>query len=161
MKILSASFLGLFLGLALLAAPAAAQAEYPSVMSGTVKIEMAAPRPTQTKPGDTLTIRVVMPPTPPAASDEDGPAAKLRHCGDRWNKKLAAYEKRWPKLKADLAYYNKWANYPAQRPPKPPEPLLTRESYRACIYACLGDASVSCPGGWPADTKPGTEGTPP
>ena len=147
MKIMSASFLSL----ALLAAPAAAQAEYPSVMSGTVKIEMAAPGPAQTKPGDTLTIRVVTPRKPPAASDEDDPAVKLRQCGDKWNRKLADYEKRWPKLKAELAYYAKWANHPAQRPPKPPEPLLTRESYRACIYECLGDRRVTCPGGWPKD----------
>src|SRR6516162_2145092 len=102
MKILSASLSSL----ALLAAPAAAQTEYPSTMSGNVKIEMAAPGQAQPKPGDTLTIRVMPPPKPPEESDEDDPAAKLRRCGDKWNKKLAAYEKRWPKLKAELAYYD-------------------------------------------------------
>ena len=149
MKIASATLASL----ALTAAPAVAQTEYPSTMSGTVKIEMAAPdaKAPQPKPGDTLTIRVVTPPKP-AETDEGDPARKLRQCGDKWNRKLAAYEKRWPKLKAELAYYDKWANHPAQRPPKPSEPLLTRESYRACIYECLGDATFSCPGGWPPET---------
>jgi hypothetical protein len=155
MKIASATLVSL----ALMAAPAAAQAEYQSTMSGNVKIEMApqdakgTQGQAQPKPGDTLTIRVVPPPKQPSAiDDEDDPAVKLRQCGDKWNKKLAAYEKRWPKLKAELAYYDKWASYPAQRPPKPPDPLLTRQSYRACIYECLGDTTVSCPGGWPAET---------
>ena len=79
-------------------------------------------------------------------------ALQLRQCGDKWNRKLAAYEKGLPKLKKYLAYYNKWDGYPAQRPPRSPVPLLTRESYRACLYECLGDTTVVCPGGWPAET---------
>lgn len=86
-------------------------------------------------------------------SEPDDPAVRLRQCGEKWNRKLAAYEAHLPKLKAYLAYYAKWESYPAQRPPKSPEPLLTRQSYRACMSECLGDTSVSCPGGWPAETS--------
>jgi hypothetical protein len=143
MKVISATLVSL----ALLAAPAAAETQYQSTMSGSLKVEPAQPR-----PGDTLTIRVVPPPQQPAETDEDDPALKLKRCGEKWNKKLAAYEASLPKLKKYLAYYAKWGSYPAQRPPKSPEPLLTRESYRACMYQCLGDSSKSCPGGWPAET---------
>jgi hypothetical protein len=122
MKIVSASLVCV----ALTAVPAAAQAESPPTMSGA----MTAPKPS-------------------AQSDEDDAAVKLRRCGDRWNRKLATYQAQLPKLKAYLAYYTKWESYPAQRPPKSPEPLLTRQSYRACMSECLGDTSVSCPGGGP------------
>ncbi len=90
----------------------------------------------------------------PAAAEtqyQDDPAHKLKLCGEKWNRKLAAYEAGLPKLKTYLAYYDKWERYPAQRPPKSPEPQLTRESYRACMYECLGDTSATCPGGWPAE----------
>jgi len=130
MKLVSASLMSL----ALLSSPAAAQAD--------------AKGPAQPKAGDALTIPAV----PPAGSnDDDEPALKLKQCGEKWNRKLAAYEKGLPKLKKYLAYYHRWESYPAQRPPKSPEPLLTRESYRACIYECLGDTTVVCPGGWPAE----------
>jgi hypothetical protein len=77
-------------------------------------------------------------------------AQKLKRCGEDWNRKLGEYEARLPKLQQFLAYYRKWESYPAQRPPKSPEPLLTRADYRACIYACLNDRPAACPGGWPA-----------
>jgi hypothetical protein len=150
MKIMSATFVSL----ALMAAPAMAETQYQSTMSGSVKLEVTpqgANGQAQPKPGDTLTIRFVPPPKTTDEIDDD-PAQKLEQCGKKWNKKLAAYEKRLPKLKKYLAYYDKWASNPAQRPPKLGEPLLTRESYRACMYECLGDGSVACPGGWPAET---------
>jgi hypothetical protein len=139
--------------LALTAAPAAAETQYQSTMSGNVKVEVAPQdaNAAQPKPGDTLTVHFVPPPKQPA-DVEDDPAEKLRQCGDKWNKKLAEYNKHvLPKLKKYLAYNNKWGGYPAQRPPTSDEPLLTRASYRACIYACLGDTTVACPGGWPAE----------
>lgn len=141
--------------LALFAAPAAAETQYQSSMSGNVKIEVVAQDAkgqAQPKPGETLTIHFVPPPKKPDEADDD-PAQKLEQCGKKWNRKLAYYnEHLLPKLKKDLAYYNKWAGNAAQRPPKPAEPLLTRASYRACIYQCLGDSAAVCPGGWPAET---------
>jgi hypothetical protein len=77
-------------------------------------------------------------------------AHKLKRCGEVWNKKLQDYETRLPRLEKFLAYYRKWESYPAQRPPKSPEPILTRADYRACISACLDDNPAACPGGWPA-----------
>jgi hypothetical protein len=151
MKIVSATLVSLVLT----AAPAAAQAEYPATMSGSAKIEMVPPDAkgvqgqAQPKLGDRLTIQLAAPPK--QETDEEAPAVKLRQCGDKWNRKLAAYEKDLPKLKKYLAYFNKWQSYPAQRPPKSATPLLTRATYRACIYECLGDTTVSCPGGWPAE----------
>jgi hypothetical protein len=150
MKIICATFLPL----ALMAAPAAAETQYQSTMSGSVKVDVVPPDAkgqAQPKPDDTLAIRFVPPPKKSAEIDDD-PAQKLEQCGEKWNKKLAAYEKRLPKLKKYLAYYDKWASYPAQRPPKLGERLLTRESYRACMYECLGDSTVACPGGWSAET---------
>jgi hypothetical protein len=152
MKIMSATFVSL----ALMAAPASAETQYQSTMSGSVKLEVApqdakGQGQAQPKPGDTLTIHFVPPPKKTDEGDDDS-ADKLRKCGEKWNKKLAAYEKLLPKLKKYVAYYDRWASNPAQRPPKLGEPLLTRESYRACIYECLGDTSVACPGGWPGET---------
>lgn len=142
------------LSLALLAVPAAAETQYQSTMSGSVKLEVVpqdAKGQAQPKPGDTLTIRFVAPPKKPDERDDD-PAKKLAQCGEKWNKKLADYEKRLPKLKKYVAYYDKWARYAAQRPPKLGEPLLTRESYRSCMYECLGDSAFTCPGGWPSES---------
>lgn len=157
MKIMSSEALARvsagLVSLALLAAPAAAEPDHRSTLSGTVKIETSpqdAKAGTEPKRDHTLTIHIVTP-QQPAAGDDEEPADKLRRCGEKWNKKLAAYEKSLPKLKKYIAYYDKWARSPAQRPPKSVEPLLTRESYRACIYACLGDTTVTCPGGWPAE----------
>jgi hypothetical protein len=150
MKIMSGSLACL----ALMASPAAAETQYQSTMSGSVKIEVApqdANGQAQPKPGDTLTIHFVPPPKPPAEGDDD-PSQKLVRCGEKWNRKLDAYRALLPKLNKDLAYYRQWESDPAQRPPKPAEPLLTRESYRACIYECLGDRRAKCPGGWPAET---------
>ena len=144
MKIMS----GALASAVLMASPAAAETPYQSTTTGSMKIEVAPQVP---KPGDTLTIRFWTPPKPPAEADDD-PAEKLKKCGEKWNKKLAAYEAQLPKLNRYLAYYRKWENDPAQRPPKSPEPLLTRESYRACIYSCLGDRRARCPGGWPDET---------
>jgi len=144
MKIVSAACMSL----ALMASSAVAEGEYRSTMSGTVKIEMkdakgqAAP-----KAGETLTIQVVQPPNAPQA-DADDAAQRLKACGEKWNVKLAAYEKRLPKLKKERAYRDRLAGFPAQQPPKPGEPLLTRASYRTCMYACLQEKFDRCPGGW-------------
>jgi hypothetical protein len=152
MKIMSATLVSLVL----MAAPAVAETQYPSTMSGTVTIEVLpqdqAKAPSAAKPGDTLTIRFVEPPKP-VEPDEDDIGQKLTKCGEKWNKKLDAYEAHLSKLQRYLAYYDKWEGYPAQRPPKSPEPRLTRASYRACIYSCLGDRRVVCPGGWPKDEE--------
>jgi hypothetical protein len=86
----------------------------------------------------------------PAAAHEEDVAQKLNRCGEGWNKKLQEYEARLPKLQQFLAYYRKWESYPAQRPPRSAEPLLTRADYRACMYACLEERPAACPGGWPA-----------
>jgi len=131
-----------------LAAPATAETQSQSTTKGSVQIQVAPQVP---KPGDTLTIRFWTPPKPPANSDDD-PAERLKLCGEKWDRKLAAYEAQLPKLKKELAYYRRWGNDVAQRPPKPPEPQLTREDYRACMYQCLGDRRARCPGGWPAET---------
>ena len=139
---------GALASLALMALPAAAETQAQSTREGSVKIEVAPQVP---KPGDTLTIRFWTPPKP-AAGAEDDPAARLKRCGEKWNRKLAAYEAGLPKLKKYLAYYGKWENDAAQRPPQSPEPLLTREDYRACMYQCLGDRRARCPGGWPDET---------
>lgn len=150
MKIISAALMCL----ALTAAPAAAETQYKSTMSGNVKIEAApqdAKGQAQPKADNTLTIHFVPPPKKPDVSDDD-PAQKLEQCGIKWNRKLADYEKRLPKLKKYVAYYDKWAGQPAQRPPQLGEPQLTRATYRACMYECLGDSTAVCPGGWPAAT---------
>src|SRR5262249_37016224 len=116
MKILPVTLVSL----ALLAAPAAAETQYQSTMSGNVKIEVTpqdARGEEGRKRGDSLTIHFVEPPKKPPEVDDD-PAEKLRQCGEKWNKKLAAYEKSLPKLRKYIAYYDKWESYPAQRPPK-------------------------------------------
>src|ERR1700688_3678566 len=80
--------------LALMASPAAAETQDQFTMSGSMKIEVTpqdAKRQAQPKPGDTLTIRLVPPPKQPAAIDDD-PTQRLKQCGAKWNKKLAAYE---------------------------------------------------------------------
>jgi hypothetical protein len=135
---------------ALMASPLSAEPQSRSTPSGTVKIEMTAQDAdgqTRPKPDDALTIHIVQPPHP-ADVDEDQIQQKLAKCGAKWNKKLDDYQARLPKLKKYRAYYDKWENYAAQRPPRSPEPLLTRASYRACMYECLGDVRVACPGGW-------------
>lgn len=141
---------------ALMAWPAAAETQYQSTMSGTVKIEVtpkdSAGGQTQPKPDETLTIHVVQP-AKAAQPDEDDVAQKLKQCGEKWNKKLQAYDELSPKLEKYLAYRKTWESYPAQRPPKSPEPLLTRATYRACMYACLENRLARCPGGWPEPKK--------
>jgi hypothetical protein len=153
MKMMSATLVSLAL-MSLAAAPAAAETQYPSTMSGTVKIEVMpqdqAKATSAAKPGETLTIRFVEPAKPPAVDDDDI-GQRLTQCGEKWNRKLDAHQAHLSKLRRYLAYYDKWEGYPAQRPPKSPEPVLTRASYRACIYECLGDRRVTCPGGWPKD----------
>lgn len=152
MKIMSATLVSL----ALMIGPAPAEDAYQSTMSGNVTIEVVpkdtTKGETRPKPAETLTIRFVPPPKP-VDVDEDDIQQKLKLCGDKWNKKLDDYEAHLPKLQKYLAYYKKWEDHPAQRPPKSPEPLLTRASYRACMYACLGGRRVACPGGWPANEE--------
>jgi hypothetical protein len=135
---------------------AAAEDSYRSTMSGNVTIEVRAKdgRNAQaaSKSADTLTIHFVQPPKP-TEPDEDDIAQRLKRCGEKWNKKLDAYEKGLPKLQRYLAYYKKWEAYPAQRPPRSAEPLLTRTTYRTCMYACLQDRLAGCPGGWAPETE--------
>ena len=135
------------LPLLLMAAPAAAETPYQSTMSGTVKIE-AAPQDgkdqTQPTSGGSLTILFV-PPNKPADDGAKDPAEKLRACGETWNKKLAEFEKDLPQLKSYRIYYDRLKPYTAQRPPKPAVRLLTRESYRGCMYWCLGNKNAECP----------------
>ena len=148
MKLMSATLVSV----ALIAGPAAAETQYQSTMSGTVKIEVtpkvSAGGQAQPKPGETLTIHFVQPPKPAEPDDEDA-AQKIKRCGEKWNNKLKAYEELLPKLEKYIAYRKKWENYPAQRPPNPPDPLLTRTTYRTCMYACLDNKLARCPGGWP------------
>ncbi len=135
--------------------PAAAEDTYRSTMSGNVTIEVvpkdADKAPTAAKPGENLTIRFVPPPKPdePDANDV---AKKLKACGDKWNKKLKAYDAGARTRDKYLAYYRRWEDYPAQRPPKSGEPPLSRATYRTCMYECLQDTSEGCPGGWASDS---------
>jgi hypothetical protein len=134
---------------------AAADDTYRSSLSGNVTIEVvpkdADKAPATAKPGENLTIRFVPPPKPdePEANDV---AKKLEACGDKWNKKLKAYDAGARQRDKYLAYYKRWEDYPAQRPPKLAEPPLSRTTYRTCMYACLHDASEGCPGGWASDS---------
>jgi len=148
----------LLLGLTI--SSAAAEETYRSKMSGNVTIEVlpkdGSKAQTPAKPADTLTIRFVQPPRP-IAPDEEDIAQRLARCGDKWNKKLDAYEKGLPKLQKYLAYYKRWEAYPAQRPPKSSEPVLTRAIYRTCMYACLQDRLANCPGGWAPETEAKSE----
>jgi hypothetical protein len=73
-------------------------------------------------------------------------------CGAKWNAKLKAYNDEVERTKDYRDYYDKWKDFPAQRPPKLPLPMLTRISYRACMAECLHGAPWTCPGGWP-ETK--------
>jgi len=148
MKLMSATLVSL----ALMASPLAAETQYRSTLSGSVKIEVTpqdAKGLAQPKPVETLTIQVFHP-GKPADGDEGDAQQKLKQCAEKWNRKLKAYEAGLPKLQKYLGYYAKWEDYPAQRPPKSPDPQLTRTDYRACIYECLGDRTATCPGGWPA-----------
>jgi hypothetical protein len=156
MKITSATLVSI----ALMACSASAEDAYQSTMSGNVTIQVVPQEPATGEPqpqaAQTLTVRFVPPPKPAqktAEEDQDDPQVKLKLCGERWNVKLADYEARLPKLEKYDAYYRKWQNYPAQHAPKSGDPILTRASYRACMYACLGDAAAECPGGWPAKKK--------
>jgi hypothetical protein len=137
---------------ALLACPAAAEERYQSMMSGDVTIKVvpvdAATGASQPQSGENLTVRFVPPPKP-EHENEDGVWRKLRSCGKDWDDKLHAHNQALARLEKYIAYYEKWRNSPAQRPPKPPEPDLTRASYRACMYQCLGDRRSECTGGWP------------
>jgi hypothetical protein len=136
--------------LALTVSPAAAETQSQS------KIEAASrdtSRWAQSKPDNTLTTGFTAAPKRSPDVDDDNVLEKLKQCGAKWNRKLAAYQKSLPKMKKYRTYYDRWEAYPAQRPPQWPEPMLTRESYRACIYECLGDSNSVCPGGWPADDK--------
>ena len=113
---------------ALLACPAFADDTYQSTVSGTLTRQVApqtpAEEPAKLLVTETLTLHVVHP-------------------------SEAAEEKR---TKDYRDYYDKWKDFPAQRPPKLPLPMLTRISYRACMAECLHGAPWTCPGGWP-ETK--------
>jgi hypothetical protein len=150
MKTMSATLV--LLGLTICSA--AAEDTYRSTMSGNLTIEVAPKdadkAPADAKAGEDLTIRFVPPPKP-TEPDEDDIASKLQSCGEKWNKKLKAYDRDARKREKYLAYSRKWGRYAAQRPPRLDEPKLTRTIYRVCMYACLQNQLDSCPGGWAAD----------
>jgi hypothetical protein len=152
MKTMSATLV--LLGLTICSA--AAEDSYRSTMTGNVTIEVAPndadKAPADAKAGENLTIRFVPPPKPSEA-DEDDVAQKLTSCGEKWNKKLKAYDSGARKRDKYLAYYQRWERYPAQRPPRLGEPTLTRTTYRTCMYACLQNQLDGCPGGWAADDQ--------
>ncbi len=142
---------------ALLGCPAvAADERYQSTMTGDVTIKVVPVDPAtgaaQPQSGEDLTIRFAPPPKR-AAGTQNALWEKLRSCGKKWNDKLRAYEEESQTREAYLAYYDKWKDHPAQRPPKSSEPILTRASYRACIYQCLDPRQPPCPGGWPPPKK--------
>jgi hypothetical protein len=149
MKLMSATLVSL----ALMASPVAAETQYRSMLSGSVKIEVTsqdAKGLAQPKPGETLTIQIVQP-VKRAGGDAGDAQQQLQQCAEKWNRKLKAYEAGLPKLQKYLGHYAKSEDDPAQRLPKSLEPQLTRTDYRACIYECLGDRRATCPGGWPAE----------
>jgi hypothetical protein len=110
----------------------------PAVLS--TALLLAAPAFAQTVVG-TAVDRALAP--PPATADDI--QQKLKSCGDWWKRKLGDYEHGLSRQRQYQAYYEKWKNYPAQRPPKSQEPVLTRATYRLCMYECLGDATAKCP----------------
>ncbi len=141
---------------ALFIAPAVADETYQSTLSGTLTVQPVSPQPAEgsAKPPatETLTLHVVH----PAADAEDSGEAELRDleaCGARWNAKLKDYKAKLAQSEGYRTYFDKWEDFPAQRPPKLPLPILTRASYRACMAECLGEPGAICPGGWPEEKK--------
>ena len=139
-----------------LSAPAFAEETYPATVGGTVTVQAVAPKPAE-GPGkpptsETLTIHFVH---PSAAADEgeDPEQHDLEACGAKWNAKLKAYREQLAQTKDYRTYFDKWRDFPAQRPPQLPLPVLTRASYRACMAECLHEGGAVCPGGWPEETK--------
>ncbi len=144
MKTMSATLVSVLLA----ACPALAEDTYRSTMNGTVTIQVVPQEPTEPKAAprslDSLTIRFA---PPSEAADEDDVEKRLSECGARWNRTLHASKLPLPKnVERYIAYYEKWKNYPAQRPPKPPESasVPTRASYRAYMAACLGEVTEQC-----------------
>ncbi len=97
-----------------------------------------------------LSLPLLAPPS--SAQPGAGSAAEqrtLESCGKKWNDKLKHYEKEREQTVDYRDYYERWKNFPAQRPPKLSISKLTRASYRLCMAECLGDPTAICPGGWP------------
>jgi hypothetical protein len=92
----------------------------------------------------------------PSAAADDSDEAELRDleaCGARWNAKLKDYKEKLAQAAGYRTYFDKWEDFPAQRPPRLPLPILTRASYRACMAECLHEGGAVCPGGWPEEKK--------
>lgn len=147
MKLISA----MLIPLALAAAPALAQPADQSTLSGSVTVKVVPPAPQDAQApqaAETLTLRIERPSTA-ADADEDAEQRSLETCGKRWNAKLKAYRDERARTKPYRDYWEKWKDAPAQRPPAPSEPILTRASYRQCMAQCLNDGTAMCPGGLP------------
>jgi hypothetical protein len=149
MKTISA----LLIPLALSAGPASAQPPQ-STLSGSVTLKVVPPQDAQAPPqaAETVTVLIERPSTS-AGEDEDAEQHNLETCGKIWNAKLKAYRDELKRTKPYRVYWEKWKDSPAQRPPAPSEPVLTRATYRQCMAQCLRDETATCPGGLPAPTK--------
>jgi hypothetical protein len=152
--------------LALLSAPARAEDEYQSTMSGTVAIKVVpkASAKAEGQAEETLTIQFVKPPREKAkADDDDDLQRKLLRCGRSWNKKLQDYETQkqvTAQIKSTLVSSNdrrsissppKLAPSPANRPavPKDAAPV----DAKAPPSAGPKTAPVSDDGSQVADTR--------
>jgi hypothetical protein len=136
MKTMSATIMSL----ALLVCPTVADETLQSTMSGTVTLQVV-PNTTpdvqaQPQSSETMTLRIVRPPQQ-VNTDEDDIEYKLQVCGKRWNQKLSDFEK--SKKVAEQ-----------KRTRIPDRDILTRVSYRQCMYWCLDELQPPCPGGLPA-----------
>ena len=139
------------------ASSAFADETYPATLSGTVTLQVVAPTPAEAlakmpanpQTSETLTVHVVHPSA--SAADEDAEQRDLETCGAKWNAKLKAYKDGLARTKNYRTYFDTWEDFPAQRPPKLPLPVLTRASYRACMAECLHEGGAVCPGGWPGE----------
>lgn len=152
MKMISA----MLIPLALSAGPAFAQPADQSTLSGSVTLKVVPPMPqdAQAPPqaAETVTVRIERPSTS-ADEEEDAEQRNLETCGKIWNTKLKAYRDELERIKPYRVYWEKWKDSPAQRPPAPSEPVLTRASYRQCMAQCLKDETATRPGGLPAPAK--------
>ena len=80
---------------------------------------------------------------------ENAEQRNLEFCDVKWNEKLRKNHCKLEEAKVYRIYYDKWKDSPAQRPPKPPIPELTRASYRQYVANCLQDIMARCPAGAP------------
>jgi hypothetical protein len=138
MKMISA----ILIPLALSTGPAFAQPADQSTLSGSVTLKVVPPMPRDAQgppqAAETVTVRIERP-TRSADEDEDAEQHNLETCGKIWNAKLKAYWDNLERTKLYRVYWEKWKDSPAQRPPAPSEPVLTRVSYRQHMAQCLED----------------------